>query len=156
MKITHHTQDQLILDQTPWMFGLLFSAMIVISVACITVLPFYGYPEGLLAIPFLVVGLILFAGVARRDQAIFDRTAGTVTLRHRNLAGYQSRSFALADVDCAEVDISLQTRSSGGARTKVFRPAIRVKGTLLPLSNISTNSRRHHAIVETINAWLSA
>lgn len=156
MKITRSTADQLILDQTPWMFGMLFGGLILVSIACLTILPIYGHPEGFFALPFLVVGILVFAGFVRRDQAIFDRTAGMVILHHRNLAGYKSRSFALADVDCAEVDISEQTRSSGGARTKVFRPAIRVNGTLLPLTNLSTNSQRHHAVVDTINTWLLA
>ena len=156
MKITRHTPDQLILDHTPWMFGILFGVIILASTICIAILPFNGYPEGFFAVPFLIVGTLLFKGFVRRDQVIFDRTSGTVTLRHRTLTSYRSDTIDLADVESAELDVKQHRQSGGNGTIDVYCPALRVDGTLRPLRNLYSNLGRHRETVDTINQWLSA
>ena len=142
MKITRHTKDQLILDHTPWLFGVLFGTVILVSTFCIAFLPFNGHPEGLFAIPFLIVGTLLFKGFVRRDQAIFDRVAGTVVLRQRTLTSYASETIALSEVEKATLDETEQRRSGSNGATRVFRPAIVVNGQIRPLRNLYTNMGR--------------
>ena len=154
MKITDNSSDLLILDETPWLIGLILAGVIVIATICVAILPFRGYPEGLIGLPFLIIGTILFKGFVRRDQAVFDRSAGTVTLRHRTLTSYASETIPLDTVEHAEVRVSQQTRTDGRGPTDVYCPAIRVQGELRPLSNLSTNSRRHHETVDVLNEWL--
>ena len=149
MTIVRHLPSQLILAHAPWLLG---GGLIICIVACSAaglVLLFSGETAGL---PTLLLGacvpLAIFGLAIKRDQAIFDAHAGTVTLQRRTLFRYAQSTHSLTAVRRVEVEDFADTA----------RPILTFNDTTPPYPMVqdfvSGNGPRQTA--DTVNDWVRA
>jgi len=147
MTVIRNMPNQLILAHAPWLLG---GGLIVCIVACAaagTALLFAGEIAGLLTVLVgAAVPLGVFALAIKRDQAIFDAAADTVTLQRRTLFGYRNHIHPLGLVRWAEVEDFSDTA----------RPTLTFHDTTPPYplieAFVSGNGPREAANI--INSWL--
>ena len=105
MTILRNLPSQLILAHAPWFLG---GGLIVCIVACAAAglaLIAQGEIVGLATVlAGAGVPLGIFALAIKRDQVIFDASAGTATVQRRTLMTYRSTTYPLAIVRRAEVE----------------------------------------------------
>lgn len=144
MTVVRNLPEQLILAHAPWLLGSMLIVCIMAFSAAGLALLFAGEPSGLYA---LLLGAALpggiFALAIRRDQAIFDATADTITLQRQTLFRYHRTTLPLSDLREAILQEIAETS----------RPALVTENVTYPLieSYISGNSPRQ--IVKLINDW---
>ncbi|WP_420012801.1 hypothetical protein [Tateyamaria sp.] len=149
MTILRNLPEQLILAHAPWVLG---GGLIVCIVGCAAAglaLIFSGEVGGLFTI--LVgscVPLAIFAVAIKRDQAIFDATAATVTLQRRTLFGYDRQTYDLGDVRRAEVEDFSDTARA----ILTFHGA----SPPYPLVEAYVSGNAPRQVVDAINDWLRA
>lgn len=105
MTVLRNLPSQLILAHAPWVLG---GGLIVCIVACAAAglaLIAQGEIVGLATVlAGAGVPLGIFALAIKRDQVIFDASAGTATVQRRTLLRYRSATYPLATVRRAEVE----------------------------------------------------
>ena len=105
MTILRNLPSQLILAHAPWFLG---GGLIVCIVACAAAglaLIAQGEIVGLATVlAGAGVPLGIFALAIKRDQVIFDASAGTATVQRRTLLTYRSTTYPLTNVRRAEVE----------------------------------------------------
>ncbi|WP_299146964.1 hypothetical protein [uncultured Tateyamaria sp.] len=105
MTILRNMPSQLILAHAPWVLG---GGLIVCIIACAAAglaLLAQGEVVGLATVAAGAgVPLGIFALAIKRDQVIFDASAGTATVQRRTLLRYHSATFPLDTVRRAEVE----------------------------------------------------
>ena len=155
MKISHDTPDLLVLDDIPWITGLLMSGFILAFVGPGILLMLDGEWQGIMLIGVGGgIGALAFFGLVRRTQLIFDRPAGRVTLRTRTLRAYRETVFRLSDVSRARLQAHYSDNS------KMYRLAIEISDGpdqgVHPTTPVYTNGKGPHRAEEIINIWLKA
>ena len=105
MTVLRNLPSQLILAHAPWVLG---GGLIVCIVACAAAglaLIAQGEVVGLATVlAGAGVPLGIFALAIKRDQVIFDASAGTATVQRRTLLRYRSATYPLDTVRRAEVE----------------------------------------------------
>ena len=149
MTVVRNLPGQLILAHAPWLTG---AGLIVCIIACASAglaLLFSGQWAGVLTVLVgAAIPLSIFALAIKRDQAIFDALAGTVTLQRRTLFAYRCAVHPLDIVRRAEVEELSDTT----------RPTLTFHDNTPPyplVEAFSTSSTTHRA-ADTINDWLRA
>lgn len=149
MKIVRNLPSQLILAHAPWLLG---AGLIVCILGCafagLTLL-FAGETRGLLTLAAgTAIPAMLFAAMVQRDQIIFDRVSGTVTLQRQTLWRYSRDTLALEDVHGATTQILSDTA----------RPILEVgrPPRPYPLIEAYVSGPGPERAVQTINGWLEA
>ena len=149
MTVVRNVPSQLILAHAPWLLG---AGLIICIIACSAAglaLIFSGEIAGLLTVLFgAAVPLGVFALAIKRDQAIFDAHAGTVTLQRRTLFGYACAVHPLCRVRRAEVE----DFSDSARPTLTFHD----NTPPYPLVEAFSTSTRTAQAAQTINTWLRA
>ena len=91
--------------------------------------------------------------LVERLQVIFDRKAGTVTIRRKSLLRYKQVTHALQDVSHAELETTV-----GSKGTTLARPVLLLTGGMSagrhPLVTAYSNLSGPPKMVAAINAWL--
>ena len=149
MTVVRNLPQQLILAHAPWFLG---GGLIVCIIACAAAglaLLAAGETAGLFTVLMGAgVPLGIFAMAIKRDQVIFDASAGTVTMQRRTLFRYRTASHALPNVRRAEVEDFSDTA----------RPVLTFHDTTRPYplveAYVSGNGPRRS--VDAINDWLRA
>lgn len=149
MVIVRNLPDQLILAHAPWLLG---AGLIVCIIACASAgvaLLFSGHWAGLTTVVLgAAIPLGIFALAIKRDQAIFDAQAGTVTLQRRTLFGYACTVHQLQNVRRAEIEEMSDT----------IRPTLTFHDHTPPhpLVEAYATSAKIHTATQAINDWLRA
>ena len=155
MKIVQNTPDQLILKSTPWLFGLILSAGIVISVGFgLNAASSANWTEafwGVIGIPaFLALFLVIFI---RRDDLILDRGQMTVELRHATFFGKRRIVHDLSHLERAVIQKGTSQKSD------TYRVAIVLNGGMdagtHPVTEIYSSGNGAQIAADAINGWLS-
>jgi len=147
MTVVRNYPSQLILAHAPWLLG---GGLIVCIIGCSAAglaLMFAGETAGLWTV--LVgtgVPLALFGLCIKRNQAIFDAAAGTVTLQRRTLWRYDSQCWPLAEVEGAEVEEIKETA----------RAVLILRDARVPLVQAHESGRGPERAAAAINDWLHA
>lgn len=150
MTIVLNLPSQLILSHAPWITGGFLIVCIIAFAATGLALIFDGQVHGLVAIGVGAgIPLLMFAIIIKRDQAIFDAYAGTVTLQRQTLFGYSRRVHPLADLSEAE----LQRLDDTSRPVLIFDRGKAAGRHPLVEAFVSGNGPAH--AVQTINAWLA-
>lgn len=154
MKVTQSSQDCLVLEDVPWIRGIL----VILTTLYVT---FMGFSEhnagrslGLPIVAFgLVGGLVFFSIFIQRYQIIFDRTHATLIKRKRSMFGFQETRHDLSHLSHAELEE--RTDSDGG---KLYAPVlIMMDGPDAPrlrLVDYQTTGWGPPVMVAAINEWL--
>lgn len=145
MTIVRDLPQQLILAHAPWFLG---AGLIVCIIACagagLTLL-FAGERAGLWTVLIGTgIPLAIFGACVKRNQAIFDAAAGTMTLQRRTLWRYDSQTWPLRDVQGAEVEEIKDTA----------RAVLILTGARVPLVQAHENGRGPERATAAINDWM--
>ncbi|MFL4469886.1 hypothetical protein ACERZ8_08435 [Tateyamaria armeniaca] len=147
MTVLRNLPSQLILAHAPWVLG---GGLIVCIVACAAAglaLMAQGEVAGLITVAAGAgVPLGIFALAIKRDQVIFDASAGTLTVQRRTLLSYRAATYPLAVVRRAEVEEFSDTARATLTFHDTTPPYPMVE------AYVSGNGPRHAA--DAINDWL--
>lgn len=154
MKVTRNTPDQLIVDDTPWIIGILMALFILLFSGAGLAILASGEWAGLL---FIVVGggvgLVCFAVFVVRVQVIFDRPTNALVMRRRSVFSYSEVRHDLSDLQ--GVVLEQTTGSKGGT---LYRPTLVLDRGMSkgrhPIVQAYTNFRGPHLVHDAVKAWL--
>jgi len=164
MKISHNTNDLLILGHIPWALSIGLSCVALLFVG----LGFIPFSGGQSALSWVVFGMFSIVGgglwivmlglFAKRLQFIFDRQTDRIVLRRRSIFGHQESTHKLSRL--AEARIETDFSESGQT---LFRPVLILQShepeerteTPVPLHSYFTTGPGPEAMVEVINQWLA-
>ncbi len=155
MKVLHDTSDRLILDETPWVMALLMAGFVLAFVGAGLFIMLENLLFGLAFGSFgAIVGIVIMVALVERLQIIFDRPAGTVTIRRKSMLRYSQVLHALENISHAELET---TRNAKG--NTLSRPVlVLAKGMSAgrhPLISAYSNFSSPPKIVAAINTWLA-
>lgn len=156
MRIKKNTGHTLIVEDAPWVFGLMLILMLLV---------FAGIGVGLIASGewagaiFLLVGVIVIPGVAflliRRVQVVFYRPEGWVEIRRKTLLGQrQAIRHQIAEVSRAIVQTSRSSKGSTTRRVALVIDEGQSAGTH-PLTLAYSNVGKPFEAADAINDWLA-
>ena len=150
MKVTRSTEHRLIVEDRP----ILISAVLALFLlgTLIAAVAFWGAGQVLMGIVFTVFCALVALFLAlflRRVQIIFDRLAGTITFRTRNLRRYEEVIYPLTEFSHAEREGYDTARC-----VLVFDKGM--SAGRVPVTTYSDNSARPKRVTDAINAWHKA
>ena len=154
MKIRRNSPDLLIVEDRPWLIGILIILFILVFVGAGLFLVIDGEWLGL---PFALIGgglgLGAFWAFVRRVQVVFHRPEGWIEIRRANVFRRLKNRYDLDGVERAVVQTS-RSDNSDVYRVALIIEAGGVTGTK-PLTLAYSNIGDHRGIADTINAWLA-
>jgi hypothetical protein len=153
MKVLRTTETQLVLEERPWLLGLLF-VVIILSLALAAILLWRdGEPGWAVAMAAAAVGAWFLMRLAvERVWLVLDRAAGTVEFRRRGLARSRRDSFPLRALERVELQ-----RSLGDDGDETYRLAIWINGEPrpLPMTGYYQSGKGSEICVAAALAWLA-
>ena len=154
MKVIHRTEELLIVEDQPWLIGVLMIVMALVFAFGGMALLAAGEMLGGLMMLLIGVGVPLLIGavMVQRVRLTFDRDAGTVTRTRRSVLGLTQTTHALDRVSQARVGVS--TDSDGS--TYRMEVDLRDPPDVLPFTTYFTSGRRPEAMAQAVNGWLTA
>jgi hypothetical protein len=155
MKTVIDTPDTLVLEETPWLFGLAIIAFVLIFAGVGWIMLVSGEIIG--GLMFLVgglgMGVLAFWAFIRRTQLWLDQPCAQIALRSRSLFGFSEQTFPLADLTGADTQTS---HASKGQRTR--RAVLRFGGRtnkVVAITSHYTSGRGPLRTAAAVNDWLS-
>ncbi len=154
MKILKNTPDRFELRFVPWILGIAFSAVILVtSGAGLRSLLSGEWKDAfvLFLIGPVFVGLA-FALMVRRDDLILDRTTGTIEIRHRTVFGRKTEYFDLARLEQASTQTHYANDSNRQHRVALILSGDHPKDVInvTPVYSGGPDAKR---AADAINAW---
>ena len=153
MKVIHNTSDRLVIDSRPLWPGLLAMTFIMVGFGVGWNMTFEnGNPSGvIIGSIFVGMGALAFWAFVRRNQIIFDRTAGTIEIRRKSINSQTRVVHDLADFDRAEVETSSSSDSATHRAVLVLTRGM--SAGRHPLTHAYYSGGGAKRIADTINAW---
>jgi hypothetical protein len=159
MKVTRNTPDQLIIENNPWLFGILL-ALIAFVFTCMGLLILASgaiFP----GIAFLVVGLLITSVgtfvFIRRVQVIFDRPNNLLEIRRKSVSGMDVVKHELSDFSHAVVQRNRMRSANGQPRQPAYRAVLVLdKGMSAgdhPVTQMYHTGSGADRMAEAINTW---
>ena len=160
MRIALSSPRRLILEDRPWVLGIILTLAILfpvlLALATWRDAPWLALAMGLVAVLFGAA----FVAFVRRVIVIFDRDAGTVVIRSASLLGQTETTLALADILQAEVETvvnrSTKSTNTSSSTSETHRTVLHVAGAVVPLAQVHTAGDSALLMAATINLWLAA
>jgi hypothetical protein len=155
MKTVTDTPDTLVLEETPWLFGLGVVAMMLLFAGVGWTILASGEIIGglMLLVGGLAMGVLVIWAFIRRTQLWIDRPSGQVAIRSRSIFAFTEQTFPLTDLSGADTQNSQQSK---GQRTR--RAVLRFGGQtnkVIPVTSHYTSGRGPLRTASTVNDWLS-
>ena len=155
MKVVANNNSHLIVEDQPWLLGLLLIGMFLAFLAGGIFQFMEGQVGGSVALIGLGCGLslLLLVTVVRRTRFTFDRENGQLTQTVRTIAGLTETTVALDRVTRAFVEESVDSDGT------TYRVCLSLSGpdqTILISTSYSSGRRSHAQMADRINAWIGA
>ena len=152
MKVIHRTDTLLMIEDQPWLIGVLMIVMALIFAFGGMVMLVSGELFGGLMMLLIGVGVPVLIGalMVQRVRVTFDRSAGTVTRTRRSVLGLTQTTHALGRLERARVGVS--TDSDGSTYRTEFD--LRDPVETVPFTAYYTSGRRPEEMVRAVNDWL--
>lgn len=154
MKVTENTPNRLILDDVPWIRGIL----IILVTLYVVAMGFREWNDGRALGPWIVGGgviggLLFFSIFVERYQIIFQRAEGVILKRKRSVFGFRETRHDLNAVSHAEVEEEKGTDDGVMYYAALIIPA-GPDAPRLRLADYGTSGFGPPALVDQINDWL--
>ncbi|WP_103257549.1 hypothetical protein [Tabrizicola aquatica] len=153
MKIIHDTDQSLMIEDQPWLIGILMIVMALVFAFGGMALLASG--EGFGGAMMLLVGVgvpvLIGALMVQRVRLTFDRSTGTVTRTRRSVLGLTIATHALDRLDQARVGVS----TDGDGTTYRMELDLRDPPEVVPFTSYYTSGRRPEAMARAVNDWLT-
>ena len=152
MKVIHHTDDLLIVEDRPWFIGIMMIVMALTFAFGGMAILASGEILGGVMMLLIGVGVPLLIGtlMVQRVRLTFDRSAGTVTRTRRSVLGLTQTTHALDRLDRARVGVS--TDSDG--TTYRMELDLRDPPEMVPFTSYHTSGKRPEEMTRAVNDWL--
>ncbi|MBL9052850.1 MAG: hypothetical protein JNN02_03880 [Tabrizicola sp.] len=152
MKVIQDTETILILEDRPWLIGVLVIVMALMFLyGGMTVIASGELFTGLM-LTLLGTGVPLLIGalMVRRVRLTFERDAGKVTRTSRSVFGLTQASYPLDRV--AEARVGVKSDSDG----TTYRTELRLRDPdqTVPFTTYYTSGSRPGQMAEAVNDWL--
>lgn len=152
MKVIHRTDALLMIEDQPWLLGILMIVMALVFAFAGIAMLISGEAFGGLMMFLVGVGVPVLIGavMVQRVRLTFDRTAGTLTRTRRSVLGLTRTTHALDRLECARVGVS--TDSDGST----YRTELDLRNPVetVPFTTYYTSGRRPEEMVRAVNDWL--
>lgn len=154
MKVIHRSDTLLMLEDQPWILGLLlilfalvfaFGGMAMMREGMVWGGAFFAmFGAG---IPLLIAALMV-----RRVRVTLDRSAGQITRIERSVRGLKCTTYALDRLQEAKVGVSIDSDGN------TYRTELRLTGPdeTVPFTSYYTSGRKPEKMAEAVNDWLTA
>jgi len=152
MKVIHRTDTLLMIEDKPWLLGILMIVMALIFAFGGMAMLISGELFGGLMMFLVGVGVPVLIGavMVQRVRLTFDRTAGTLTRTRRSVLGLTRTTHALDRLECARVGVS--TDSDGSTyRTELD---LRDPDETVPFTTYYTSGGKPDEMARAVNDWL--
>jgi hypothetical protein len=154
MKVVHRSKQLLVIEDKPWLIGLLSIATALVFLYGAMSIISEGHILGALTMIVLGVGVPLLIGalMVQRVRLTFDRDAGSVVRTRRTYRSLTYQTYALDRLTGASVGVS--TDSDGTS----YRTELRLKDPteIVPFTSYYTNGPKPEEMVDVVNDWLTA
>lgn len=153
MKIIHDTDQSLMIEDQPWLIGILMIVMALVFAFGGMALLASGEVFGGAMMLLIGVGVPVLIGalMVQRVRLTFDRGTGTVTRTRRSVLGLTVSTHALDRLDQARVGVS--TDSDG--TTYRMELDLRDPPEVVPFTSYYTSGRRPEEMARAVNDWLT-
>ena len=154
MKVIHRTDDLLMIEDRPWIIGILMIIMALVFAFGGMALLASGQLFGGVMLLLIGVGVPVMIGalMVQRVRLTFDRGTGTVIRTRRSVLGLTQTMHALDRLDRARVGVS--TDSDG--TTYRMELDLRDPPEMLPFTSYHTSGTRPEAMAQAVNDWLGS
>jgi hypothetical protein len=152
VKVIHQTEQLLMIEDQPWLIGVLMIVMALIFAFGGTAILASGHLLGGVMMLLIGVGVPVLIGalMVQRVRLTFDRSAETVTRTRRAVFGLTQTTHALDRLDRARVGVS--TDSDG--TTYRMELDLRDPPEMVPFTTYYTSGKRPEEMARAVNDWL--
>lgn len=153
MKVIHRSEQLLVLEDQPWLIGILMIVMVVVFLFGSMAMLAAGQWLGAIIMGLVGVGVPVLIGalMVQRVRLTFDRNAGQLTRTVRSVRGLSRESFAIERLDRAEVSVS--SDSDGSTYRTELR--LRAPAEVVPFTSYHTSGSKPQQMANAVNEWLS-
>jgi hypothetical protein len=152
MKVIHRTAKHLVIEDKPWLIGLMMIGMALVFLFGSMKLLADGEVLGgsLLGLVGVGVPLVIGAVMVQRVRVVFDRTTGEVRRTCRSVRGLTEVAYPLDRISHASLGVSTDSDST------TYRLELALKGPVetLPFTTYYTSGRRPDHLCSEVNEWL--
>lgn len=152
MKVIHRTATQLVIEDKPWMIGVMMIGMALVFLFGSMKILADGEILGGILLGLVGVGvpLVIGAVMVQRVRVVLDRTTGEVRRTSRSVRGLTEVTYPLDRVTGASLGVS--SDSDGPAYR--LELALRDPVETLPFTTYYTSGKRPDRLCEAVNDWL--
>lgn len=152
MKVIHRSDAQLVLEDRPWLLGLLMILMAVGFLAFALSLLSTGEVAGGLSLAVVGVGVPSVVGsmMVQRVRLTLDRSTGLVTRTRRSVLGLTQETYPLRRLAEARID---STRGKDGGTHRMELRLIDPSATV-PFTTYHAGGSKARRMAEAVNDWL--
>lgn len=152
MKVIHRSDTLLMLEDRPWLVGILMIAMALVFAFGGMALVGAGEILGGILTGLLGVGVPLLLGAifVQRVRLTLDRETGLVTRTRRSVLGLTQESYPLHRLKTARVDASTDSDRT------TYRMELCLVDPLetVPFTTYYTSGKRPQRVADAVEAWL--
>lgn len=152
MKVIHRTDTLLMIEDKPWLLGILMIVMALIFAFGGMAMLISGESFGGLMMFLVGVGVPVLIGavMVQRVRLTFDRSAGTLTRTRRSVLGLTQTTHALDRLKRARVGVSTDSDGSTYRMELDLRDPVET----VPFTSYYTSGRRPEEMARAVNDWL--
>lgn len=154
MKIIHRTDTLLMLEDRPWLIGLLVIGMAMLGLFGSMAMFGSGQILGGTVMGLFGVGgtLLIGALLIKRVRLVLDRGTGKITRISRSVGGLTQEEYALPRL----VEARIGTRTDAKGTTRRTELLLSGPEQTLPFTDYYTSGGKPERMAQTINDWLGA
>jgi hypothetical protein len=154
MKVVHRSNTLLVIEDQPWLIGILLIGAAVLFAFGAMALFSAGERFGALLMLVIGVGVPLLIGalMVQRVRLTFDRNTGQIIRTCRSVRGLTRQTFALDRFDSVRVGVS--TDSDGTTRRTELR--LKAPREIVPFTSYYTSGSKPQNMADVVNNWLAA
>lgn len=152
MKVIHRTDTLLMIEDQPWLIGILMIVMALIFAFGGMAMLISGEAFGGLMMLLIGVGVPVLIGalMVQRVRLTFDRAAGTLTRTRRSALGLTQTTHRLDRLERARVGVN----SDSDGMTYRMEFDLRDPPETVPFTTYYTSGRRPEEMARAVNDWI--
>jgi hypothetical protein len=152
MKVLHQSETMLMLEDRPWLIGILMIVMALVFAFGAMALIAAGEVLGGLLMGLIGVGVPVLIGalMVQRVRLTLDRQTGQITRTRRSVLGLTQQTYPLHRLKGAQVGVS--TDSDGS--TYRMELCLADPPETVPFTTYYTSGQRPERMAEAVESWL--
>jgi hypothetical protein len=154
MKIIHQSESQLVIEDRPWLIGIMMIVMAVAFLGGSLLMFSQGEMLGGAIMGLVGVGVPVLIGVlmVQRVRLTFDRSSGLLTRTRKSVFGLTQKQYSLHRL------LRAYTGVSHGDDGPTYRLELQLNepDETVPFTTYHTSGGKPAALTEAVNQWLGA